>query len=213
MPNRAAYSSRRKSRAARRLHCSARRWRAISIGGIDPIGQELRIRNVPFRVIGVMSKKGQSTWGQDQDDVVFVPLNTARQRVLGRNQANARAVGSIYVKVRDGENMALVEDEVKQLAASAASAAGQSGRRLLDPQSRRYRRDPRSQRAHAGAAARRGRRRLACGRRHRHHEHHAGVGDRAHPRDRIAARASARGNGTSCGNSCSRRPDLPRSAA
>ncbi len=84
-------------------------------GGIDPIGQELRIRNVPFRVIGVMATKGQSTWGQDQDDVVFVPLNTARQRVLGRNQANARAVGSIYVKVRDGEDMALVEDEVKAL--------------------------------------------------------------------------------------------------
>ncbi len=84
-------------------------------GGIDPIGQELRIRNVPFRVIGVMSRKGQSTWGQDQDDVVFIPLNTARQRVLGRNLANARAVGSIYVKVRDGEDMTLVEDEVKSL--------------------------------------------------------------------------------------------------
>jgi putative ABC transport system permease protein len=84
-------------------------------GGMDPIGQELRIRNVPFRVIGVMAKKGQSTWGQDQDDIVFIPLNTARQRVLGRNQANARAVGSIYVKVRDGEDMTLVEDEVKSL--------------------------------------------------------------------------------------------------
>jgi putative ABC transport system permease protein len=84
-------------------------------GGMDPIGQELRIRNVPFRVIGVMSKKGQSTWGQDQDDVVLVPLNTARQRVLGRNQANARAVGSIYVKVLDGEDMSRVEDEVKEL--------------------------------------------------------------------------------------------------
>ncbi len=84
-------------------------------GGLDPVGQELRIRNVPFRVVGVMAKKGQSTWGQDQDDVVFVPLNTARQRVLGRNQANARAVGSIYVKVRDGESMSGVEDDVKAL--------------------------------------------------------------------------------------------------
>ena len=43
-------------------------------GGLDPVGQEMRIRNVPFRVVGVMGKKGQSTWGQDQDDVVFVPL-------------------------------------------------------------------------------------------------------------------------------------------
>ncbi len=84
-------------------------------GGLDPVGDELRIRNVPFRVIGVMARKGQTTWGQDQDDVVFVPLNTARQRVLGRNLANARAVGSIYVKVRDGENMSATEEEVKAL--------------------------------------------------------------------------------------------------
>lgn len=84
-------------------------------GGLDPVGQELRIRNVPFRVVGVMAKKGQSTWGQDQDDVVFVPLNTARQRVLGRNQANARAVGSIYVKVRDGESLSAAEEDVKAL--------------------------------------------------------------------------------------------------
>jgi putative ABC transport system permease protein len=84
-------------------------------GGVDPVGQELRIRNVPFRIVGVMSRKGQTTWGQDQDDVVFVPMNTARQRVLGRNLANARAVGSIYVKVQDGETMSLVEDEVKTL--------------------------------------------------------------------------------------------------
>ena len=84
-------------------------------GGLDPVGQEMRIRNVPFRVVGVMGKKGQSTWGQDQDDVVFVPLNTARQRVLGRNQANARAVGSIYVKVRDGDSLSGAEEDVKAL--------------------------------------------------------------------------------------------------
>lgn len=84
-------------------------------GGMDPVGEEMRIRNVPLQVIGVMSHKGQTTWGQDQDDVVFVPLNTARQRVLGRNLANARAVGSIYVKVHDGESMSLVEEDVKAL--------------------------------------------------------------------------------------------------
>ena len=84
-------------------------------GGLDPVGQELRIRNVPFRVVGIMAKKGQSTWGQDQDDIVFVPLNTARQRVLGRNLANARAVGSIYVKVRDGESLSVAEEDVKAL--------------------------------------------------------------------------------------------------
>jgi putative ABC transport system permease protein len=66
-------------------------------------------------VIGVMAKKGQSTMGQDQDDVIFVPLNAARQRVLGRNLANARAVGSIFVKVREGESLAEAEEEIKAL--------------------------------------------------------------------------------------------------
>jgi putative ABC transport system permease protein len=84
-------------------------------GGIDPVGQELRARNVPFRIVGVMAKKGQSTFGQDQDDVLFVPLPAARQRVIGRNMTNARAVGSIYVKVRDGESLADAETDVKAL--------------------------------------------------------------------------------------------------
>ena len=70
-------------------------------GGLDPIGQEVRVRNVALRIVGVMAAKGQSTAGQDQDDVVFLPLNTARQRVLGRTQANARAVSLIFVKVRE----------------------------------------------------------------------------------------------------------------
>jgi putative ABC transport system permease protein len=84
-------------------------------GGIDPVGEELRVRNVPFRIVGVMAKKGQTTWGSDQDDVVFLPLNAARQRVLGRNPANARAVGAIYVKVREGEAMERAEADVKAL--------------------------------------------------------------------------------------------------
>jgi putative ABC transport system permease protein len=84
-------------------------------GGLDPLGQELRVRNVPFRVIGVLARKGQSAWGQDQDDVVFLPLTTARQRVIGRNVANSRSVHSIYLKVRQGESLAAAENEVKTL--------------------------------------------------------------------------------------------------
>jgi len=73
---------------------------------MDPIGETIRVRNVPFRIVGVMGRKGQSTFGQDQDDVLLLPLPAARQRVIGRNQANARAVGSIYVKVRDAASFA-----------------------------------------------------------------------------------------------------------
>ena len=52
-------------------------------GGIDPIGQIIRIKKVPFTVIGVLGSKGQTTWGQDQDDTIFVPLTTAQKRLFG----------------------------------------------------------------------------------------------------------------------------------
>jgi putative ABC transport system permease protein len=51
--------------------------------GEDPLDAIMRIRNVPFRVIGVLAPKGETMWGQDQDDVVAVPFNTAERRVLG----------------------------------------------------------------------------------------------------------------------------------
>jgi putative ABC transport system permease protein len=51
--------------------------------GVDPIGQIIRIRNQPFRVVGVMSSKGQSAMGQDQDDVVFAPYTTVQKKLLG----------------------------------------------------------------------------------------------------------------------------------
>ncbi|MGL5362042.1 MAG: ABC transporter permease [Bosea sp. (in: a-proteobacteria)] len=67
-------------------------------GQEDPLNQLFRIRNVPFRVIGIMASKGQSALGQDQDDVIIVPLDTGRRRIVGRNYARDRSVGSIMVK-------------------------------------------------------------------------------------------------------------------
>ncbi|WP_210484984.1 ABC transporter permease [Microvirga antarctica] len=67
-------------------------------GEEDPIDQTVRVRNVPFRVIGIMASKGQSAFGQDQDDVIFVPLDAGRRRVIGRNYARDASVGSIFVK-------------------------------------------------------------------------------------------------------------------
>jgi putative ABC transport system permease protein len=81
----------------------------------DPVGQSIRIRNVPFTVIGVLLSKGQTTYGQDQDDIVMVPLGTARQRVFGVNRANARSVGSILIKVADGDDMAQAEEDIRAL--------------------------------------------------------------------------------------------------
>jgi putative ABC transport system permease protein len=84
-------------------------------GGIDPVGQTVRINRVPLMVIGVLERKGQSTQGQDQDDVVLVPISTAKRKVLGTTQANARAVGVILVKVRDAGAMSAAEQEIRTL--------------------------------------------------------------------------------------------------
>src|SRR5437762_3039837 len=51
--------------------------------GEDPLGASIRVKNVPFEVIGVLARKGQTAWGQDQDDVVLMPFLTAERRVLG----------------------------------------------------------------------------------------------------------------------------------
>jgi putative ABC transport system permease protein len=52
-------------------------------GSMDPVGQVIRIKTMPFKVLGTLAPKGQSAWGQDQDDVIFIPYTTAQKRVLG----------------------------------------------------------------------------------------------------------------------------------
>jgi putative ABC transport system permease protein len=84
-------------------------------GDSDPVGETIRIRRVPFTVIGVLDRKGQNQWGQDQDDVLLVPLRTARSRVLGGWQGKLRTVGIISVRARDGADMAGVEEEIRAL--------------------------------------------------------------------------------------------------
>src|SRR5436853_4974849 len=63
--------------------------------GADSIGQTMRIRNLPFRVIGVLSTKGQHQWGQDQDDTVIVPYRTAQQKILTITYINQVMVSAI----------------------------------------------------------------------------------------------------------------------
>lgn len=84
-------------------------------GSTDPVGSQVRVRNVPFDVIGVMTAKGQSMFGADQDDVILLPLQTARQRVVGTNRAKNRSVNQIMVKIREGEDFAAAEEEMKRL--------------------------------------------------------------------------------------------------
>jgi putative ABC transport system permease protein len=84
-------------------------------GGIDPLGQMLRINNVPFTVIGVLESKGNSIMGHDQDDIVLVPVSTARNRLFGNPQGKLRRVSNITVKVREGVDMTQVEDDIRSL--------------------------------------------------------------------------------------------------
>jgi putative ABC transport system permease protein len=84
-------------------------------GDADPMEQTIRIKNVPFTVIGVLRRKGQSMMGQDQDDVIMVPLSTARNRLLGASQGKLRQVSMIQIKVRESANMSDAESRVREL--------------------------------------------------------------------------------------------------
>ncbi|MBM4307822.1 MAG: FtsX-like permease family protein [Deltaproteobacteria bacterium] len=82
-------------------------------GGIDPIGQIVRIRKFPFTVIGTLAGKGQSAWGQDQDDIIFVPLTTAQKRLFGMQFPGM--VRSISVQAHGPEVMKEVESQIVDL--------------------------------------------------------------------------------------------------
>ena len=68
-------------------------------GGADPIGQSIRVKKIPFEVVGVLAAKGQSAMGQNQDDTVIVPITTAQRRLV-RSQI-AGSVGAAFVQVKD----------------------------------------------------------------------------------------------------------------
>jgi len=76
-------------------------------GEQDPVEQMIRVRNIPMTVIGVLAPKGQNSMGQDQDDAIMIPLATLRNRIWGGDATSRlKRVGSISVKVRDGQDMA-----------------------------------------------------------------------------------------------------------
>jgi putative ABC transport system permease protein len=84
-------------------------------GDADPLDQVIRVRKVPVTVIGLLEKKGQNSMGQDQDDVVVVPISTFRNRIQGGTAGKLKRVGSISVKVREGQDMKAVEESIREL--------------------------------------------------------------------------------------------------
>jgi putative ABC transport system permease protein len=81
--------------------------------GEEVVGAQIRIKNVPLRVLGVMASKGQSLLGQDQDDVVHIPFSTAERKVLGTKFLGT--VGIILVATMQREQVQLVVPEIKEL--------------------------------------------------------------------------------------------------
>lgn len=82
-------------------------------GSMDPVGQIIRIKKIPFTVIGVLESKGQSLGGQDQDDTIIIPLSTAQKKMFGRTIPGM--VRSIMVKAGSTEELALAEKQVTDL--------------------------------------------------------------------------------------------------
>jgi putative ABC transport system permease protein len=81
----------------------------------DALGQSLRIGKVPFTVVGVLEAKGQGGFGQDQDDVIMVPLETARRRLSGASGAPPGSVRQIAVGVTRAEDLSYVQEEIEGL--------------------------------------------------------------------------------------------------
>ena len=84
-------------------------------GTVPVIGEQVRIKNVPFIVIGVLTTKGQSGWGGDQDDTALVPLATARRRLFGAEQTVADNLRSIMVEVSSAGEMNEAQEEIETL--------------------------------------------------------------------------------------------------
>jgi putative ABC transport system permease protein len=85
-------------------------------GSMDPVGQKIRIRNTPFKVIGVLEKKGQDARGQDQDDVVFAPSTTVLYRLKGDryiNMINASALSIDKIPAAQAELTRILRQQHK----------------------------------------------------------------------------------------------------
>ncbi|HEU0061596.1 MAG TPA: ABC transporter permease [Hyphomicrobiaceae bacterium] len=84
-------------------------------GDNDPVGEVFRIRNVPFTVIGTLTPKGQTSFGHDHDDAIFVPMTTARTQLIGKHPLVPDQVGSISVKFQEGADLLDAQEEIEQV--------------------------------------------------------------------------------------------------
>jgi putative ABC transport system permease protein len=81
--------------------------------GEEPVGAVIRIKNVPFRVIGVLSPKGQSAQGADQDDVIFIPFSTAERKVFGTSFIGS--VGAMFGSTDQVEDLPVAAEQIREV--------------------------------------------------------------------------------------------------
>ncbi len=78
--------------------------------GIDPTGETIRFKSIPFKIIGVLSEKGQNSFGQDQDDVIIAPYTTVQKRILAQTY-----IQSIQMSARSAEESDLAQSQVEEV--------------------------------------------------------------------------------------------------
>lgn len=81
--------------------------------GEEPVGAIIRIKNVPFRVIGVLSPKGQSAQGSDQDDIIFIPFSTAERKVFGTQFLGS--VGALFASTERPEDLESAAAQIREI--------------------------------------------------------------------------------------------------
>ncbi len=152
------------------------------------VGEQIRVKHVPCKIIGVLAAKGQSSWGQDQDDVVVMPWSTVVRRLIG---TQSDAVGQLMVSARSPEQVADAQREITLLLRQRHHLSDTAEpdfqiRNLAEMQNAAKENTKRRQgehQHHRHAAGERGAH-LAGGGGHRHRQRHARLGYRAHARDR-----------------------------
>jgi len=82
-------------------------------GDQNPVGQMIRIKNLPFTVVGVLAQKGQSAQGQDQDDTILIPVTTAQKKLFGAQFPGM--VRIIMVKAKSAEDLSVAEKQITEL--------------------------------------------------------------------------------------------------
>ncbi len=82
-------------------------------GDVDPLGKNIRVKGIPFKIIGVLQSRGQSGMGQDQDDAVYIPITTAQKKVMGISFPDQ--VKMVLLQAVDAKSTYTSQDEIKQL--------------------------------------------------------------------------------------------------